>query len=191
MHHVHSTMRLYSKRSERLYLNRAERKQFENIALNKELQTQLLCLLLLYTGCRLSEALAVKGADFQWSEGIVSIKSLKKRDKHHVREISIPTHVFAPALQQIESATRDQTLIEYCRTTAWRSIKQVMSEANIIGSHATPKGLRHSFGVHCAFNNIPMPLCQKWLGHADIRTTAIYYQIIGREEREMAERLWQ
>lgn len=183
-------MRLYSTRSERLYLNRLERKQFEDVAHKQCPQTQLLCLLLLYTGCRLSEALAVKESDFQWSEGIVSIKSLKKRDKHHVREISIPVHVLEPAFAQIELVPGGSCLISYRRTTAWKKIKQVMNETSIKGAHATPKGLRHSFGVHCAFNNIPMPLAQKWLGHADIRTTAIYYQIIGREEREMAERLW-
>lgn len=183
-------MRLYSKRSERLYLNREERQRFEQVALDQKPETKLLCLLLLYTGCRLSEALAVKEAHFQWSEGIVSIKSLKKRDKHHVREISIPMHVIEPALAQIETLSPNKTLISYRRTAGWRVIKQVMAEAGIQGKHATPKGLRHSFGVHCAFNNIPMPLAQKWLGHADIRTTAIYYQIIGKEEREMAERLW-
>lgn len=183
-------MRLYSKRSERLYLNKDERQRFEQVALLQNAETKLLCLLLLYTGCRLSEALAVKEAHFQWSEGIVSIKSLKKRDKHFVREISIPVHVMEPALEQIEVAPTDTALIPCCRTTGWRMVKRTMDEAGISGAHATPKGLRHSFGVHCAFNNIPMPLTQKWLGHADIRTTAIYYQIIGKEEREMAERLW-
>lgn len=55
---------------------------------------------------------------------------------------------------------------------------------------APPKGLRHFFGVHCAFSNIPISLCQRWMGHADMRTTAIYYQIVGKEEREMAKRMW-
>ncbi len=31
---------------------------------------------------------------------------------------------------------------------------------------------------------------QKWLGHARLETTAIYLEVSGDEERELAKRLW-
>ena len=31
----------------------------------------------------------------------------------------------------------------------------------------------------------------KWLGHADIKTTAIYSEAVGEEERNVARRLWE
>ena len=151
-------------------------------------EIRFLGLILLYTGCRLSEALNITTDDIQWSEGIVAIKSLKKRNAKHIREVPVP-FAFLNRIQQTHIGSK-QKIIGMSRTTAWRQIKAIMCKAGITGTHATPKGLRHSFGVHCAFSNIPMPLCQRWMGHADMRTTAIYYQIVGKEEREMAERLW-
>ncbi len=182
-------MRLYSDCAERLYVNRSERQRFLAVADKAENQTKLLCLTLIYTGCRLSEAINLTWNDIQWHEGIVSIKSLKKRDQHHTREIPVP----AEFIRQINYAKQDNpngNLFNHDRTTGWRRIKAVMSKAEIEGTHATPKGLRHSFGMWAAYNGIPITLCQKWMGHADIRTTAIYYQIVGKDEIEIAARMW-
>lgn len=187
-HANHSAMRLYSNDYERLYLNRSERERFLRQTIKASSEIRFLGLILLYTGCRLSEALNIQAVDIQWSEGIVAIKSLKKRNTKHIREVPVP-FAFLDGLQKPHHGSK-QKLVDMSRTTAWRGIKAVMHKTGITGTHATPKGLRHSFGVHCAFSNIPMPLCQRWMGHADMRTTAIYYQIVGKEEREMAERLW-
>ena len=65
-----------------------------------------------------------------------------------------------------------------------------MAEADIRGSQASPKGLRHGFGVANAQESVPMATTQKWLGHAKLETTAIYQQAVGAEERAFAERLW-
>ena len=188
-HHEQGSMRLYSTGAQRLYLNKSERLAFKRTAGSSPPKLRFLCLMLLHTGCRLSEALNIKSADIQWNEGIVAIRSLKKRNQHHVRELPVPQE-FLDKLKRHLPKTGDQLIWPQHRSTAWRQIKQVMALADIIGMHATPKGLRHSFGVHCAFSNIPMPLAQKWMGHATLSTTAIYYQIIGKEEREMAGRMW-
>ena len=83
-----------------------------------------------------------------------------------------------------------QPPLSHDRTTGWRRVTDTMVLAGITGIHATPKGLRHSFAMWCAYNAIPITLCQKWMGHANIKTTAIYYQIVGKEEIELAARLW-
>lgn len=189
MSHHHSSLHLYSRQSKRLYLNRSERAKLEEIAADEQPPVRCLILVLLYTGCRLSEALNIKSSDIQSSEGLIAIRSLKKRDIHHVRELAVPLNIVKQLIALVSSKSAER-LFSQSRTTAWRQIKSAMAKAGIVGEHATPKGLRHSFGVHCAFNNVPMPLAQKWLGHADIKTTAIYYQIVGKEEREMASRLW-
>lgn len=182
-------MRLYSKRSERLYLNKQERKAFRLVAEQAREDICLLSLILLMTGCRLSEALNIRHADIQKEDGVLAITSLKKRSKHHVREIPIPEFLIA-RIEQGKLNTTGERLFARDRSTAWRQIKALMLVAGIHGKHASPKGLRHSFGVLCAFNGVAMPLCQRWMGHADMRTTAIYFQIVGKEEREMAQRLW-
>jgi site-specific recombinase XerD len=65
-----------------------------------------------------------------------------------------------------------------------------MIEAGITNLPASPKGLRHAFGVHAVFSGIPLDLIQKWLGHEDIETTAIYTNVLGAEERQVAARMW-
>jgi integrase len=74
--------------------------------------------------------------------------------------------------------------------TGYRRIREVMLEAGIRGSYATPKGLRHGFGVRAIQAQVPLNLVQRWLGHADIKTTAIYTNAMGPEEREIASRMW-
>lgn len=65
--------------------------------------------------------------------------------------------------------------------TGWRKIKEIMAEANIKGAQATPKGLRHGFGVYAIADcEIPLNMVQKWLGHAEIKTTAIYANAVGK-----------
>ncbi len=184
-----SEMRLYSTRNQRLYINRSERKMYRKAALQKPEKTRLLCLVLFYTGCRISEAINIKWTDIQWNEGIIAIRSLKKRDKHQVREIPVPPELIT-ILKSIYTIQNEHSVFQHDRTTGWRRVTETMKTADIVGIHATPKGLRHSFAMWCAYNAIPITLCQKWMGHSDIRTTAIYYQIVGKEEIELAEKLW-
>jgi len=183
-------MRLYSKHANRLYLNERERIYFRAFAEVQIEDTQFLCLILLYTGCRISEALNLRLCDIQIDEGCIAINSLKKRDKSHVRQVPVPQSLLHDIHIHYSNTPQQTKLFTLCRTTAWARVKAIMKYATIDGQHATPKGLRHSFGVHCAFANVAMPLCQKWMGHADIKTTAIYYQIVGAEELKMAARLW-
>ena len=79
--------------------------------------------------------------------------------------------------------------MEVARVTAWRYVKRAMKRAGISGGAAMPKGLRHAFGV-VAFQVVPPHMVQRWLGHASLRTTAIYGDVSGREERLFAKRIW-
>jgi integrase/recombinase XerD len=65
-----------------------------------------------------------------------------------------------------------------------------MSAAGISGARAMPKGLRHAFGVNAFQSNVPPHLVQRWLGHASLRTTSIYGDVIGPDERAFATRMW-
>ncbi len=53
-----------------------------------------------------------------------------------------------------------------------------------------PRDLRHGFGVNAFQSNVPPHLVQRWLGHASLRTTAIYGDVVGPDERAFAERMW-
>jgi site-specific recombinase XerD len=65
-----------------------------------------------------------------------------------------------------------------------------MHSAGVSGAQASPKGLRHGFGVAAVQAVVPLNLVQRWLGHADLATTAIYVDAVGIEERDMVARIW-
>ena len=75
--------------------------------------------------------------------------------------------------------------------TGWRAIHALMQGAGLSGPHASPKGLRHSFGVTAVSAGIPLNLLQKWLGHAQLTTTAIYANATGAEEKNIASKMWE
>jgi integrase len=184
---------LYTRAGQRKYLTAAERVRFLETTLacpRPELRT--LCLLLAYTGCRISEALALTAASIERDAGFIAIRSLKKRAGAIVfREVPAPADLLA-ALRQVHGLEEPGAhLWPLSRCRAWQLVKGIMREAAITpGPHATPRGLRHSFGLHAIRSGVPLNLVQRWLGHASMHTTAIYLQAFGDEEREIAARMW-
>ena len=66
-----------------------------------------------------------------------------------------------------------------------------MDSAQIAGPHATPKGLRHGFGIAAVEAQVPLHLIQRWLGHAQLSTTVLYLEAVDAEERNVARRMWE
>jgi integrase/recombinase XerD len=77
----------------------------------------------------------------------------------------------------------------WSRMTGWRAVHAVMDAAGLDGPQASPKGLRHGFGVAAVSAGIPRNLVQKWLGHAQLTTTTIYTDATGAEEKDIARRM--
>ena len=190
MTHAGPAPSLYDAAGRRKYLNAAERARFLAAAQQAEPKARTLCLTLAYLGCRISEALNLTAGDVQVSAGLVSIRCLKKRGQLVVREVPAPP-VLLDELARVHGLEAGRALLwPYGRTTGWQIIKLVMGAAGIRSLPATPKGLRHGFGVHAVMCGVPLTMIQKWLGHADIATTAIYTNVLGPEERAVAARMW-
>jgi integrase len=180
---------LFDARGSRKYLCARELPRFLDAARRSDVATLALCSLLAYTGCRLSEALAVTSAQLDVAMGCVVFRTLKRR-RIMFRAVPIPPELMQTLCRLAKDRAADASLWSFTRQTAWRRIKGVMAEAGIAGAQAMPKGLRHGFGVANAEQNVPMATTQKWLGHAKLETTAIYQQAVGREEHAFARRLW-
>jgi site-specific recombinase XerD len=184
---------LYTAAGQRKYLTAAERVRFMETALacpRAELRT--LCLTLAYSGCRISEALALTADRIEREAGFIAIRSLKKRKRTVViREVPVPVELFNALDEAHRIEDRSARLWPISRSGAWQHVKDIMREAAVPeGPHMTPKGLRHSFGIHAIRSGVPLNLVQRWLGHASMTTTAIYLQALGNEEREIAARMW-
>jgi integrase len=192
-----SNMRLYNDKGERFYLNPTERQAFIDEAQRLPVLDRAFCLMLAYTGCRISEARNLRNSDLQLAQGSVSIRTLKRRKGQPVREVPIP-EAFVQMLEAIYFGDeRPQGEFLWgdgirppARIKSYRLVKKVMANIDLTGPKASPKGLRHAFGVHAVLQKVQLHMLSKWMGHASIETTAIYATVLGPEERQVAARMW-
>jgi integrase len=187
---------LYGPGGDRKYLNQPERKRVLRLMKKLERERALFSLVLMWTGGRVSEILALRASSFQLDTNIVAIRTLKRR-RLCVREVPIAPELMAAvdrqfglAALQADPEKADRLLWSFSRVTAWRYVKGIMLEAGIVGRRACPRGLRHGFGVATLQANVPLNLVQRWMGHARISTTAIYADVSGAEEAAFAARFW-
>jgi integrase len=182
---------LFDREGNRKYLNRAERKAFAQAGSNKaDLAEHTFCLTLFYTGCRISEGLNLIPQRVDHRAKTIIFETLKRRGRGHFRSVPIPDSLTQQFRLLLDESPSLSPVWTFSRTTAFRIIKNRMTQAGIKGAMACPKGLRHGFAIACISQNIPLPTVQKWLGHARLETTAIYLNAMGDEEREFAKRLW-
>ncbi|WP_205836064.1 site-specific integrase [Asaia bogorensis] len=191
-------MQLFDPKGARKYLTIAERDRFLKAAELAPREARTLCMTLAWSGCRLSEALALTADRVDLASGVLVFETLKKRQAGIYRAVPVPparldaldlVHGLR-ALQRKGARHQETRLWPWSRMTGWRAVHAVMEEAGLSGVAASPKGLRHAFGVAAVSNAIPLNLVQKWLGHAQLSTTAIYANASGVEEQVIARRMW-
>jgi integrase len=189
---------LFGPSGSRKYLNAVERRRFLESAQQLAPPERLFCLVLAWSGARISEVLAITPAAIDIDSGTVSIQTLKRRKPGIVRQLPLPNDVLRELARvfKLRSRQRDpdsasERIWRWSRTTAWRCVKAVMARARIVGMQAMPKGLRHGFGVSAVQAKVPLTLLQRWLGHASLNSTAVYLDVAGAEEREIARRMWE
>lgn len=187
---------LYAHDGARKYVNLSERAALLSQLASLPCEKRLLVLTLLWTGARISEVLALTPQSFQLESGTVAIRTLKRR-RHAIREVPIPPALAAELEQQFDlrrkqcdPAEAQVSIWRLHRATAWKIIKRVMERAGIRGVHATPRGLRHAFGVATLAAGVPLNIVQRLLGHASIQTTTIYTKASGPEEYAFMGRFW-
>lgn len=190
-----NTFSLFNHDGQRKYLNQAERKRFYEVADKAARRdVRLFCLLLFYTGARISEICNLTKCGIDFSNKTVTLRTLKRRRNNVFRQIPLPDtllnelEVYISQLD-IHMKQREGGLWQFSTRSASRYIKTTMQNAGIEGIKSSALGLRHGFAVN-AVSKVPITQVQKWLGHAYLQTTAIYLNVSGEEERRLAMRLW-
>lgn len=179
---------LFDAQGQRKYLNADERARFITTAAAFSPQIYALCLLLHCTGCRISEALAVRPLHLDPAEDVIILHTLKQRRRGVFRMMPLPGLLMEVLGGLIAAETAP--ILKMHRTTAWEKITAVMAKAGVSGPQACPRGVRHGFGVAAVSAGVPITLVQRWLGHSRLETTSIYLAITGPEERDYAAKLW-
>lgn len=183
----------------RKYLTQEEQGRFLEAASDLDrAEVRTFCMTLAYTGCRISEALELTIERVDLSAKAINFYSLKKRGKIVYRAVPVPDHYIdalklvhnIQKMQKLKGGGKNALLWSFGRVMGWKHIKAVMLTAEIHGQHATPKGLRHGFGVRMAQKTRNPRLVQKLLGHESLETTAIYMDLVGEEERAEVLAAW-
>ena len=200
-----SEMSLYDDQGNRLYLNAEERAAFLAAARQRPARDRTLCETLHFTGCRPSELIEITPARIDLSGGTVTLRTLKKRkdssgyQKTVFRAVPVPPD-YLDTLNTAHAIREAQRTLKRANKPIWPLTRQrvgqivgaIMIEAGIAeGKHRCPKGLRHGYGINAIANGVQLHMLQKWLGHADMETTAIYATAIGQEEQDIAARMWE
>lgn len=188
---------LFDRSGHRKYLTASERRAFAVRASRFPIPIKLFCLTLLYTGARLSELLALTSDRIDVANNAIIFETLKRRRRCVFRAVPVPAALIGQILgfggkldKRMENGQADLRLWTWGRTTAWKHVKTVMTQAGIPPNLTCPKAARHAFGVNAIQTGVSLNVVQRWMGHAQITTTAIYADALGKEERVLAQRTW-
>ena len=188
-----SDAQLFDRHGNRKYLNTSERLRFYRAARRTRcLVERVFLLTLYYTGCRISEAIALTPDNFDFAGRMIVFQTLKQRSKRRFRALTIPGQLagLLRVLIELHGRTAKDRLFPFSRITGWRHVKDCMVGADLHGPQATPRGLRHGYAIAAVSREVPLPTVQKWLGHTSLKTTGIYLNFVGEEERKLASRTW-
>lgn len=201
---------LYDDEGQRKYLNHVERIDFLKSTRILATDRQVFCLIILLTGCRISEALELTRKRIDTKNRTIIFRTLKqhrpkktkkKKSASKKRKTTQPKavrkfrHVHVPPwlikrLLPILPDNPAKRIWPFCRRTGYRIIKAVMAHAEIEGPRSCPKGLRHGYGVAHSEKNTTIKAIAALMGHSNTETTMIYLDIVGDEMRKFASRTW-
>ncbi len=175
---------LYDKQGRPKYLTPAERNAFLHEADKARPDIRTLSMLLAYTGCYPSEAIALTADCFDISGHAVLFQNINKCSTTTPRSVPAPP-LLMDALDTVHDLRNMQKTADagqglrpwpIHRITAWSHIRHVMHQAQIEGPQATPRGLRHSFALDALSSGVPIETLHYWLGHTHLKSTLFYMQ---------------
>lgn len=183
---------LYSSEGKRLYLIPDERIRFLEVVESYEMEKRTFCKTLAYTGCRISEALALTVNRVDYDAKNLVFHTLKQRREEPVfRPVPVPMGLLDELMDIGESrAYASHRLWPWGRTHGFHIVKAAMEKAEIFGAQAMPKGLRHGYAVNAVLCDVPLIFVQRWMGHASLETTKLYLQVASDLAYGIAERMW-
>jgi integrase len=183
--------------SRRRYLSGDELARLvQALAEHKDQQAANIIRVLLMTGCRRGEALAMRWADVNLTEGTWSKEpSSTKQKEHHQVPLSAPARQLLADIQA-EQAGKRHALPTFVfpgagstghRINVKEDWRQLCQAAGITGLRI--HDLRHSFASQLASGGASLPLIGALLGHTQPSTTARYAHLFDDPQRAAVEKV--
>jgi len=142
------------------------------------------------TGVRISELIAMKKADINWSERSILIPEGKgKKGRIVLFSLECVEHL------QTYLGSRTDSLPDVFvnqRTTARIGYNRILSNFRAyckhVGIRVTPHTMRHTFAAHLAQKGMPLESIQQLLGHDTPHTTQLYARLYNQARKEMYDK---
>jgi integrase len=188
---VRGLKRNQESKRERYLVNGELQRLSEALAVHEDRQAANIIRLLLLTGARRSEVLAMRWADLNLTNGTwTKPASTTKQKKTHVTPLSAPARQLLAELN--ESAETNAEFVFPGRWGGHRAeIRQAWHDlcraANIKGVRV--HDLRHSFASQLASSGFSLPVIGALLGHSQPATTARYAHLFDEVTRQATERV--
>ena len=164
-------MRIYDLKGKRLFLYQDEIQEMLLIAEDVDLLLRTFVETLIYTGCRISEALNLTRKDIHYHQQKITLKS-QNRSGQVFRDVPVPHNYIDTLvavhciLQRNDNKYRvEKPLWKWTRQHAYELIQESMIRSGIpAGGHRNPKGIRHAYGVNAVLCSVPATISEKMDG---------------------------
>ena len=151
---------------------------------------RLLLRILYFTGCRVSEALALTPRHVDPIRRVVTLPALKVKGRVSKLAVLDPetmrlTQLFIKARR----ISKDRPIFDFDRWRAWYIVKVAGEAIGVKELH--PHTLRHSFATHWAAGGGNMQKLQRQLGHKKLQTTTdMYIEFATEDIRQDYDRIF-
>ena len=142
--------------------------------------------IMLKTGLRVSEVLSLRRVDLCLDQDppIIVIQADSPGNKARKgREVPVPADLVECLrdLGAFHTGDRYQPMLNLSRQRIGQVMKNVAREVGIDPARAHPYAFRHTYGRNCVLRGVPIPVLQKWLGHASMADTQRYVELAGAQ----------
>ena len=137
--------------------------------------------IMLKTGLRVSEALALRRVDLRLDQDPPIIVVQANSPGNKGREVPVPADLVESLRDLASFHTKDryQPMLNLSRQRVGQVMKDAAQQVGIDPARAHPHAFRHTYGRNCVLRGVPIPVLQKWLGHASMVDTQRYVELAG------------
>lgn len=152
-----------------------------------ELRDRTLFEFLLYTGCRISEALGIDTTNIDFDKGEVEV--LGKGGKKRIVYLNNSKEWVVEYLKKRNMDSKHLFLNQYggklTRCYGTVAIRNLGKKAELV-KRIHPHILRHTFGTYLIWAGVDPRTVQEMMGHDDLETTLKYYSAVTQERMRQA-----
>jgi integrase len=143
--------------------------------------------ILIFTGCRLGEAMRISKSDLDFRGRAVRINQLKKREPF-TRVVPVPSNLFWEVVRGYTERIAGERLFKIT-TRHGRNIVYGFSE-RYLGRRIRPHAIRHSYAIAVLKTTKNLEAVRRLLGHRDYSTIKTYLDMTQEDLEEELSKLF-